>query len=108
MNPAAATPHPRSGGSTSAEALIRHAQKLLCNSGIEMSASKVSRLVRDFRRRVESEDFSFGEFLVNTAKLTAEQRRRVLADPELACLLAYPDPTGEKAARNVDRERSPA
>jgi hypothetical protein len=46
-----------SGGSTSAETLVEHAHKLLCNCGIQMSPSKVSRLVREYRHRVERNGF---------------------------------------------------
>jgi hypothetical protein len=93
-----------SGGDMSAEALIKHAQKLLCSSGIEMSPSKVSRLVREFRHRVEIEGFSFGAFLLNTVQMTAEQRRRALANPEIARVISYADPTGERAVNNVLRD----
>ena len=43
-----------SGGSTSAENLIRAAHTALNNAGVRMSASKVNRLVRQFMHRVEA------------------------------------------------------
>lgn len=92
------------GGSTSAETLIKHAHRLLQNCGIPMSPSKISRLVREYKHRVEQNGFSFEAFLVNSVELTAEQRRRALADPETARIFSYwSDPTGEDAVNNVMR-----
>jgi hypothetical protein len=70
-----------------------------------MSPSKVSRLVRRFEARVERNGMTFHEFLVNAADLTADQRRRALADPDLARVTAYFDPVGEEAVRRVMRLR---
>jgi hypothetical protein len=92
-----------SGGSTSAETLYSHAQKLLANCGINMSPSKVSRLVREYRNRVESNGFSFEAILLNTVQLTAQQRRQALANPDIARAISYSDPTGETAVNNVLR-----
>ena len=91
------------GGSTSAETLVRHAHKLLADSGVAMSPSRVSRLVRDYKRRVETNGFGFEAFLVNTALLTADQRRRALLNPDIARVVSYADPTGETAVNNVVR-----
>jgi hypothetical protein len=90
-----------SGGSTSAETLVEHAHKLLCNCGIQMSPSKVSRLVREYRHRVERNGFPFEAFLVNSVQLTAQQRRQALANPDIARAISYADPTGETAINNV-------
>jgi hypothetical protein len=92
-----------SGGSPSAETLYSHAQKLLANCGIEMSPSKVSRLVREYRNRVETNGFSFEAFLLNTVQLSAQQRRQALANPDIARAISYSDPTGETAVNNVLR-----
>jgi hypothetical protein len=91
------------GGDTSTETLIRHAHKLLNNCGVPMSPSKVTRLVREFKRRVEHNGFPFEAFLVNSVQLTAEQRRRALADPDIAKVVSFPDPVGEEAVHNVMR-----
>lgn len=99
----AAKLHPASGGSTSAENLVNHAHQLLANCGVEMSPSKVSRLVREYKRRVETNGFPFEAFLVNSVQLTAEQRRRALANPDIARAIGYADPTGEAAVNNVMR-----
>jgi hypothetical protein len=68
-----------------------------------MSPSKVSRLVREFKHRVEQNGFPFEEFLVNAVQVTAEQRRRLAANPDIAKVIRYADPTGETAVRNVER-----
>lgn len=97
------TPVLAPGGSTSAENLNRHAHKLLTNCGVHMSPSKVSRLVRDFKRRVEQNGYPFEAFLVNSVQLSAEQRRKALANPDIARVIGYCDPTGETAVANVIR-----
>lgn len=91
------------GGATSTEGLIRHAHRLLADSGVTMSPSKVSRLVRDYKRRVETSGFPFEAFLVNSALLTADQRRRALLNPNIVRVIAYADPTGETAVNRVMR-----
>ncbi len=96
-------PNPAAGGTTSTETLIKHAHKLLTNCGIPMSPSKVSRLVRDFKHRVEHNGFPFEAFLVNSVQLTAEQRQRALANPDIARVISYADPTGETAVNYVMR-----
>jgi hypothetical protein len=103
MGPPGLTATPTSGGTTSAETLIKHARKLLANCGIPMSQSKVSRLVRTFKHRVEANGYPFEAFLVNSVELTAQQRRQALANPEIARVIAYADPTGEAAVNNVMR-----
>jgi hypothetical protein len=93
MSPPDLTATPTSGRTTtSAETLIRHAHKLLNDSGIQMSASKVSRLVRTYKRRVEANGHPFEAFLINSAELTDDERRRVIL---------HADPTGELALRNL-------
>ncbi|BCP14851.1 hypothetical protein [Mycobacterium paraintracellulare] len=92
-----------SGGCTSADTLIAHAQKLLGNCGVEMSPSRVSRLVRQFKHRVETNGFGFDSFLVNAVQLTADQRRKALQHPDIARSICYADPTGETAIAHVLR-----
>lgn len=91
------------GGSTSAETLIRDAHIALINAGVHMSPSKVSRLVRQYKQRVEANGYSFGEFLANAVVMSADQRRRVMVDPAVARVISYADPTGESAVTNVMR-----
>lgn len=101
MSPPAAQLQPATGGSTSAETLVKHAHQLLANCGVPMSPSKISRLARQYKHRVEANGFSFEAFLVNSVQLTSEQRLRVLADPEIARCIVYADPTGETAVNRV-------
>ncbi|MGX9213138.1 hypothetical protein ACWWSA_01155 [Mycobacteroides abscessus subsp. abscessus] len=93
------------GSSTSVETLIRHAHGLLDRCGIRSSPSKVSRLVREYKHRVEQNGFPFEAFLVNTVQLTAEQRAQARQNPEIARVINYVDRTGETAVNNVVRER---
>jgi hypothetical protein len=95
-----------SGGSTSAETLIKAAHIVLDNCGIRMSPSWVSRLVRTYKHRVERNGFPFIDFLANAVQLSAEQRRTALQNPDIACVITYADPTGETAVRNVMRDEA--
>jgi hypothetical protein len=69
-----------------------------------MSPRKVNRLVRRFEARVQRNGWSFFEFFTNAIRLTDDQRRRALCDPDLARIFRYADdPTGEDAVANVMR-----
>jgi hypothetical protein len=111
MSPPGRSAAPRSGGTTSAEAkspteqAIRAAHAILGSNGLEMSPSKISRLVRRFAFRVENNGWSFFEFFTNAIRLTADQRRQAIADPDVRVFAYWWDPTGEDAATHVDRER---
>lgn len=102
--PPGVMPETITGGSTSTETLIKRAHTLLDDCGISMSPSKVARIVREFKRRVEHNGFSFEAFLVNSVQLSADQRRRALANPDIARVISYADPTGETAVRRVMRQ----
>lgn len=91
------------GGSTSTESLVRAAHLVLGNCGITMSPSKVSHLVRDYRRNVAHNGFSFFSFLATAVQLSDEQKRSALLNPEIARAISYADPTGETAVSNVLR-----
>jgi hypothetical protein len=99
------TPAFTSGGSPSADTskLVNDAHALLANCGFTMSPSKVSRLVRRYNFQVAPNGWAFIDYLINAVKLTEEQRRRVLADPITAKVIAYADPTGETAVNNIIR-----
>lgn len=98
-----------SGGNTSAETLIREAHAWLDSAGVYMSKSKVTRLVRDYKNNVEGKGFSFTDFFANKTLIRADERRRALArrqalaDPKIARVIAYADPTGETAVNSVMR-----
>ena len=92
------------GGATTVEVLIRDANRILEYCGVTLSPSKVSRLARDYKRRVEPNGFSFARFLLNAVEMTAAQRAEAERHPDVIRVIAYADPTGEAAARNVDKE----
>ena len=96
------------GGSTihRPEDMIRAAQVILTNCGVEMRPQRVTRLVRQFKARVEGNGFAFFDFLANAVRLNAEQRRAALANPDIQRVISYADPTGEMAVANVMRGRS--
>lgn len=96
-----------SGGTKSAETdqLVRIAHATLADCGMEMSPSKVSRLVRKFQARVQHNGWAFFEFFANALLLTADQRRRATANPDVVRVIGYADPTGEQAVNNVMAER---
>lgn len=85
------------------ETLIRDAHVILTNCGVAMSPSKVSRLARAFKTRVERNGFAFFDFLANAVQLDEQQRREALANPEIARVIGYADPTGETAVAHVMR-----
>jgi hypothetical protein len=101
-----------SGGTISAEATsqteqaIRVTHTILANCGVVMSPSKVSRLVRLYQSRVAANGWTFLDFLANKVALSVQQYRRVLADPDMARVIVYLDPTGETAVNNVLREQA--
>jgi hypothetical protein len=99
-----ATPE-TSGGTKcmSAETLTEHAEILLAACGVDWSDSKIKRTVRQFKDRVERNGFPFEAFLLNSVKLTAEQKRLALLNPDIARVISYADPTGECAVNNVMR-----
>jgi hypothetical protein len=86
------------GGSTSAEDLIKAAHMLLDEYEINLSPSKVSRMVRTYKHQVERNGFPFVDFLVNQISLSMDQRR---AYQDKALVITYADPTGEDAVHNV-------
>jgi len=96
--------HPvQPGGNTGAgtEDLIRSAHLIFANCGIDIGARRVNRLVQQFKVRVERNGFAFFDFLANSVQLDAERRRTALSDPDVLRVIAYSDPTGEAAVRNV-------
>lgn len=80
------------------ETLIRYANTLLDAAGLDRSASWVSRAVRDYARHGVGRVL-FGLWFTDRLGLTDVQRDNA----ELAFVLAYADPTGEAAVRNVMR-----
>ena len=86
------------------ESLIRDAHLLMDACGVVRSPSWISRTVRDY----EASQFvglPFGMFLAGRLELNERNRRMLAEHADLRYLMSYADPTGETAARNVDRER---
>lgn len=82
---------------------VNAAHAILDSCGLEMSPSKVSRLVRQFEARVERNGWSFFDFFTNAIQLSVDDRRRALSNPDVLRVIAYADPTGETAVNNVMR-----
>lgn len=93
--------HIRRKTNAETEALIRAANVILTNTGVWLSRCKISRLVRTYEAQVERNGFAFFEFLENAVKLDAQRRAEALRHPDIARVIAYADPTGETAVRNV-------
>ncbi len=98
----------REGGEAcppSAEQLIRATTTALTNCQIPISHSKISRIVRTYLHKVHDKGVPYLNFLLVNVQISAEQRCRIEDD---LYRLTYADPTGETAARHVDRERGSA
>ena len=87
------------------ESLKATARTILWNCGFEYGPHKINRLCVTFAKRVERNGFAFFDFLANAVQLDAQQRRAALANPDIARVISYADPTGETAVRNVLAER---
>ena len=95
------------GGSTRTgsqiELAIRAAHRALATLGVQVSPRKVNRIVRRFATNAKANGLTFHQFLGEEANLTPVQRRQILGDSDLARAIAYMDPTGDTAVRNVMR-----
>lgn len=87
------------------DSLINDARVILANCGVTMGQSKLSRLVRTFKARVEGNGWQFFDFLTNAVQLDDERRREAMANPDIQRVIAYADPTGETAVANVMARR---
>lgn len=77
---------------------------VLAHAGLTRSNSWVHRVSRDYAR-VAVPGTPVGMFVATRIALSRDEARHVAGRPDLRYLLTYADPTGETAARNVDRER---
>lgn len=77
----------------------------LDGAGLARTNSWIHRVSRDYAR-LAVDGMPIGMFIATRLALTAPERRRIAERADLRYLLSYADPTGETAARNVDRERS--
>lgn len=93
------TPAQATGGRTSAEKLIRHAHNLLAGNDIALSPSKVSRLVQEFRRKVErAPERPFDAYMVDAIREIREYRTNLAAGQVLA-----PEGKGPGQVRHAGR-----
>lgn len=82
------------------ELVLAAAKTAVIASGAEVSPAKINKIVRRFCKALARSRMGWCEFLDNKA-----HQRWVKGDPILVETITYLDPTGTKAARNVDRER---
>jgi len=90
-------------GGPQRDRLITAAHAVLSNCGVELSSTKVRRMVQNYERRAQRYGLDFGKFIANQVVMS-EHQRRVVAD-ELRKVTAYVDSTGERAVRNVLRDQ---
>ncbi len=88
-------------GGPERDRLITAAHAVLSNCGVELSFTKVRRMVQNYERRAQRYGFDFGKFIANQIVMS-EHQRRVVAD-ELRNVTAYRDPVGEQAVNRVLR-----
>jgi hypothetical protein len=88
-------------GGPQRDRLITAAHAVLSNCGVELSFTKVRRMVQNYERRAQRYGFDFGKFIANQVVMS-EHQRRVVAD-ELRKVTAHVDPTGEAAVNRVLR-----
>jgi len=88
-------------GGPERDRLITAAHAVLSNCGVELSYTKVRRMVQNYERRAQRYGFDFGKFIANQVVMS-EHQRRVAAD-ELRKVTAYADKTGETAVNRVLR-----
>ncbi len=82
--------------------LIAAAHTVLSNCGVQMSWTKVRRMVQNYERRVQRYGFDFDDYIAT--QVASEMQRRVGAD-ELRRVTAYVDPVGEQAVNNVLKDQ---
>ncbi len=90
-------------GGPQRDRLIGAAHAVLSNCGVELSATKVRRMVQNYERRAQRYGFDFGKFIANQVVMSEHQRCAV-AD-ELRSVTAYFDPVGERAVNNVLKDQ---
>ena len=108
--PGLTAPTQPAGGTTTRDALTAHqmqamlraAHRALTDGGDRVvTPAKINRLVRRFGHRLRRAHLSFDEFL----SLPPQRQRAALGDPELLCVIAYADRTGEDAVNHVLAQR---
>lgn len=96
-------PHGAHHEAPSVETLVRHAHDALAAAHVPVSPAKVSRLCRQYARTVAPHGVAFASWFVSQVAAAGAPREVLTA--ELYRRITHADPTGEAAARNVDRAR---
>jgi hypothetical protein len=74
------------------------------NIGVGYGPHKINNLATRFARTMPNANgWTFFLYLVNAVQITAEQQRRGLANPDIARVISYSDPTGEAAVHRALR-----
>ena len=95
----------RRASTTNVEQLIRETHRILTGFHVRLSPSRVSREVRTYCRDVAAKGVPFSVYLANVIELQAQTQARL---DEAYDRTTYRDPTGNKAVRNILRERGDA
>jgi len=88
-------------GGPQRDRLIAAAHTVLSDRGVQMSWTKVRRMVQMYERQAQRYGYDFGRFIAAQIEMP-EFQRRVVAD-ELRMVTAYRDPVGEQAVNRVLR-----
>jgi len=88
-----------------APSLRDQVRAFLDEAGLSRTNSWVHRVSRDYAR-LAILGTPIGMFIATRLALSSVERRALAQRADLRYLLSYADPTGETAARNVDRERA--
>jgi len=90
-------------GGPQRDRLIAAAHTEVANRGVQMSSSKVRRMVQMYERQAQRYGYDFGRF-IDSQVVVSETQRKVIAD-EMGRVTAYPDPVGERAVSNVLKDQ---
>ncbi len=90
-------------GGPQRDRLIAAARTVLSDRGVQMSWTKVRRMVQMYERQAQRYGFDFGRFIDSQIAMS-EVQRRVVAD-ELRRVTAYVDHVGERAVNNVLKDQ---
>ena len=88
-------------GGPQRDRLIAAAHAVLSDCGVQISWTKVRRMVQLYERQALRYGYDFGRFIAAQAEVS-ETQRKVVAD-ELRKVTAYADPVGEAAVNRVLR-----
>lgn len=86
--------------------LVNAARTVTTCLGLSLSENKIVRLALRFKDKApHGSKLLFFQFLCSAVDLSSGQKRAALANPEIARVIGYADPTGETAVNNILRQR---